>query len=118
MIVYKILAASFIILTPLFGLAVVKLFSLERFKINFADIALPVFIFVLIIVSNKYFTHSFLPYYIIIMSLLAVTVTIGLMRDSKRLFTYRRFFKFFLRTGFFVTLFCYLGTIIAIFLLT
>lgn len=117
MIHYKILAATFILLTPLFGIAVVKLFSLDRFKINFADIALPLFIFEMFILSRNFFTYSVIPFYIIIMSLLAIVVTIGLLRDPDRLFTYRRFLKFFWRTGFILTFFCYIGIVIVLFLL-
>lgn len=116
MMFYKALAAAFIILTPLFGFALVRLLSLDRFKLNFADVSLPVFIFEIVIVSGKFFTHSFLPHYIIVMALLAIGLVIGLLKRSKRPFTYQRFLKFFWRSGFLVTFVFYLGTVIAIFL--
>lgn len=115
MMFYKILALSFLFLTPLFGLALVKLLGLERFKINFADLSLPVLIFEIIIVSQKFFTHSYLPHYLIVLSLLAIGVAFGLFKKNKESFTYHRFFKFFWRLSFIFSFFFYLAVVIAVF---
>ncbi|MGT2828538.1 DUF3397 domain-containing protein [Streptococcus hillyeri] len=115
MMFYKILALSFLFLTPLFGLALVKLFSLERFKVNFADLALPVFMFEIVIVSQKFFVHSYLPHYLLVLSLLAIGVSLWLFKTSRENFTYRRFFKFFWRLSFIFSFFFYLAVVIAVF---
>ena len=115
MIFYKILAASFLFLTPLFGFSLVKIFGLERYKINFADLALPVFILEIIIVSQKFFVHSYLPHYLIMLSILAIGVAIWLFRKNGPGFTYRRFFKIFWRLSFIFSFFFYLAVVIAVF---
>lgn len=117
MMIFKILAASFIVMTPLFGFAITKIFKLDRYKINFADLALPLFIFEIVIVSQKFFVHSFLPHYLCLMSLLAIGVAIGLFRKNKSQFSYKRFFKFFWRTGFIASLLFYIALVIAIFVI-
>lgn len=116
MIFYKILALSFLFLTPLFGLALVKLFGLERFKINFADLAVPVFIFEIVVVSQKFFIHSYLPHYLIVLSLVAIGASLWLYKTKWEKFTYRRFFKIFWRLSFIFSFFFYLTVIIAIFI--
>ncbi|MFC5630894.1 MULTISPECIES: DUF3397 domain-containing protein [Streptococcus] len=115
MMFYKILAAAFLFLTPLFGLALVKLFGLERFKINFADLALPVLMFEIVMVSQKFFVHSYLPHYLIVLALVAIGVVYWLFRKDGEHFSYRRFFKFFWRLSFIFSFFFYLAVVIAVF---
>lgn len=115
MMIYKLMALAFLFLTPIFSFILVKFFRLRRFKINFADFSLPLYAFELVLVSQEFYTHNFFPYYLIVMSLLAIVLTIVLLWGVHA-FSYRRFFKLFWRIGFIVTFFCYLLTVIIIFL--
>ncbi|MGT2742502.1 DUF3397 family protein [Streptococcus plurextorum] len=116
MMMYKLIALAFLFLTPIFGLALTRLLRLDRLKINFADLALPVYIFEINMVSQKFFPRSYLPYYLVVASLLAMIVAIGLFWKNKENFTYKRFLKIFWRTGFIMTFFFYLAVVIAVFI--
>ncbi|MCU9533470.1 DUF3397 domain-containing protein [Streptococcus sp. CSL10205-OR2] len=115
MMMYKMMAILFVFITPLFSFIMVKLLGLSKYKINLADLSLPLFVGEIYLVSKNFFTHSFIFYYLIVMSLLAIGLTIWLLR-SKKEFHYRRFFKFFWRAGFILTFLFYIATVVAIFL--
>ena len=109
------MAIAFIFLTLIFSYIIVSTFHLRRFGINLADIALPLFAVEIVLVSAKFYTHSFLPHYLLAMSILSLTLAIRQIRKRKT-FSFRRFFKFFWRSGFVLTFFFYLATVIAAFL--
>ncbi|HEK9991454.1 DUF3397 domain-containing protein [Streptococcus equi subsp. zooepidemicus] len=115
MIIYKLTALAFIILTPLFSMIMISLLRLGRRGIKFPDLALPLFVFDIVIVSGKFFTHHLLPYYLIVMSLLAIVMALLLIIRIQQ-FSYRRFFKLFWRVGFLVTLLFYLMLVGLIFI--
>ena len=110
MTMYKLMAIAFIFLTLIFSYIIVSTFHLRRFGINLADIALPLFAVEIVLVSAKFYTHSFLA-----MSILSLILAIRQIRKRKT-FSFRRFFKFFWRSGFILTFFFYLATVIAAFL--
>lgn len=113
--IYKIMAVAFIFLTMAFAYVIATTFKLNRFGLNLADIALPMYVFEIVLVSARYYTHSFLPYYMAAMSLLAMTIAIRQLVKRKS-FYFKRFFKFFWRAGFILTFLFYLATVIAVFL--
>ncbi|MEX2804546.1 DUF3397 domain-containing protein [Streptococcus sp. H31] len=114
--IYKLMAAAFIILTPLFAFIIVKFFRLGKLGLKSPDLALPLFAAEIVLVSAHFFVHSLLPYYLIVMSLLAIALTFGFIH-SRSSFSYRRFCKFFWRAGFILTFIFYLGLVILIFTL-
>ncbi|MET3634522.1 DUF3397 family protein [Streptococcus porcorum] len=113
---YKLLAIVFIFLTLAFTYVLVSIFKLRRFDLNAADLALPLYALELVLVSGHFFVHHYLPFYAILMSLLALILTIYQVRTTQR-FHFRAFFKFFWRFGFFVTLAAYIMTVLAVFLM-
>ena len=116
MMTYKLIALSFIVTTPLFATAVVRLFGLNRFKITVPDVVLPLFAYQSILLSNLFFTHHFLPHYLLMLSAIAVVISLSLLIKT-RVFCYRRFLKLFWRIGFLATVLFYLGTVASLFLL-
>ncbi|EHI70101.1 DUF3397 domain-containing protein [Streptococcus ictaluri] len=116
MTIYKLTAAAFILLTPLFASIMVSLFRLGKKGIKFPDLSLPLFALEIILVSGKFFTHNLLPYYLIIMSLLAIVITLLLIFRTES-FHYARFYKLFWRIGFLVTSFFYLILVAFIFIM-
>ncbi|WP_018165366.1 DUF3397 domain-containing protein [Streptococcus henryi] len=104
---YKFIAAAFVVLTPVFAYILINTFKLWRFGWKFPDLALPLFAIEIVIVSGKFFTHNFLPYYLIAMSTLSIVITSFLLRKNSR-FSYKRFGKLFWRSGFILTFVFYL----------
>ncbi|MGT2744631.1 DUF3397 domain-containing protein [Streptococcus phocae subsp. phocae] len=105
MILYKLTALAFIILTPMVSSIFISLFKLNAKGLKFPDLALPFFALELVIVSGKFFTHNLLPYYLIVMALLAIVISLLLIIRSQE-FCYPRFLKLFWRVGFLIT-FCF-----------
>ena len=68
-------------------------------------------------VSARFFTHSFLPYITILLSLAAIIITIQMLRKTQS-FKFKRFLKLFWRISFFITSLFYLGTVILIFIVS
>ncbi|VTS35829.1 membrane protein [Streptococcus pseudoporcinus] len=114
MMTYKLIALLFIILTPLVSQILVTFFKLGRYGLKFPDLAFLFFALEIALVSGKFFDNNFLPYYLIILSLLAIIITLTLVIRSQR-FTYSRFIKLFWRIGFLMTFFGYLILAIVIF---
>ncbi|MCK1192156.1 DUF3397 domain-containing protein [Streptococcus uberis] len=114
MITYKLIALLFIVLTPLFSQIMVKLFRLEHYGIKFPDLAFVLFALEIALVSGKFYDNNLLPYYFIVLSLLAIAISLTLVMKSQK-FHYPRFFKLFWRIGFLITLFAYLVLVILIF---
>lgn len=114
MIIYRLFALAWLFTLPILAQLLVKLFRLERFKINLADLSLPFYAFAIFQVSKRFFTHSFLPHYLAVMAILALVICTAML-NKQETFLVKRFFKLFWRIGFFVTAFCYLLTIILIF---
>ncbi|BAH80995.1 DUF3397 domain-containing protein [Streptococcus dysgalactiae subsp. dysgalactiae] len=116
MMIYKLTALAFLILTPLFAMIVTSLLRLNKKGLKFPDVALFLFAIEIVLVSGKFFTHNLLPYYLIIMSLLAIVISLLLVVRTQS-FSYHRFMKLFWRVGFLVTFIFYLILVIFIFTL-
>lgn len=111
---FKVLSASLIILTPIFTYIICIFFKLGHLGIKFPDITIPLYVLEMIICSSQFFDHSFLYYYLIAVSLLAILVASWQFLRNKT-FTYKRWFKFFWRLNFFLTFVAYLATLILMF---
>ncbi|VHL79235.1 integral membrane protein [Streptococcus pyogenes] len=116
MMIYKLTALAFLIVTPLFAMIVTPLFKLNKKGFKFPDVALLLFAIEIVLVSGKFFTHNLLPYYLIIMSLLAIVISLLLVIRTQS-FSYHRFMKLFWRVGFLVIVIFYLILVIFIFTL-
>ena len=116
MITYKLVALAFIFLTPIFSYIIVSTFKLGRYGLKFPDLALLLFILEIALVSGNFFTHTFLPYYLILMAILSIVSCLVLVIKVQR-FTYPRFIKLFWRIGFLVTFFTYFLLVIAVFII-
>ncbi len=111
---FKVLSASLLILTPIFTYIICKFFKLGLLGIKFPDITVPLYILEIIVASSEFFKHSFIYYYLIAISILAIIVACWQFLKNKS-FTYKRWFKFFWRLNFFLTFFFFLATILLIF---
>ncbi|MGT2746020.1 hypothetical protein AT575_06225 [Streptococcus penaeicida] len=114
MMTYKLIAFVFLFLTPLISQILINLFKLGRYGLKFPDLAFIFFAIEIAIVSGKFFDNNFLPYYLIILSLLAIIITLTLVIRSQR-FSYPRFFKLFWRIGFLMTFFGYFVLVMVVF---
>lgn len=118
MMIYQFFALAFLIVTPIASQQLITLFKLDRKGLKFADLALPLFALEMVLVSKKFLTHSILPHYLLIMSLLSLGVCIWLLRHTRnKRFSHHRFTKLYWRLGFFVTFFVYVALLVAIFVL-
>ncbi|MFE8774204.1 DUF3397 family protein, partial [Streptococcus pyogenes] len=63
MMIYKLTALAFLIVTPLFAMIVTPLFKHNKKGFKFPDVALLLFAIEIVLVSGKFFTHNLLPYY-------------------------------------------------------
>ncbi len=115
MTVLKIAAVLFVILTLILSIIITKVFRLNKFGFNFADLAFPLFAFEFYFISDKFFFHNWLPLLGVALSILSMWIVIYFLR-KKRSFYYPKFFKFFWRAGFILTFFLYLALVISIFL--
>ena len=116
MMMYKIFSFSFIFLTPIFAYILIKFFNLNRFGILFTDLAFPLFAFEIALVVSKFLDSSVFFYYLICLSLLALTLTAFFLKRNHS-FSYRRFGKFFWRSGFIVTFIFFTIVLILVFTL-
>ncbi|WP_423831711.1 DUF3397 domain-containing protein [Streptococcus equinus] len=114
MMMYKLFSFSFIFLTPIFAYILVNFFNLKRFGILFTDLAFPLFAFEIALVVNKFLDSSVFFYYLICLSLLTLSLTAFFLKKNQS-FSYRRFGKFFWRSGFIVTFIFYIVVVILIF---
>lgn len=112
----KIASVLLLVLTLVLTVIISRLFGLSKRGINAADLAFPVLVFEYYLITAKSFTHNFLPQLGIGLSLLAMFITFFLLL-RKRSFYYSRFFKFFWRAGFLLTLVMYLVMIVQLMLL-
>lgn len=117
MIIYRIFAFAWLITLPILAHTLVKLARLERFRLNLADLSLPLYAFAIVRVSQLFFKQSFLPHYLVVMSVLAIVIC-GILLRKKDTFMVKRFCKLYWRIGFFVSLAFYLFTLIATFSVT
>lgn len=115
MTTYKLIALAFIFLTPLFSHILVSVFKLGRYGIKFPDIAFVLFALEILLVSGKFFNHNILPYYLILLALLAIVISLNLIFKSQN-FYYRRFLKLFWRIGFLLTFALYIILVLYIFI--
>ena len=115
MMIYKLIALAFILLTPIFTYILASFFRLKHYGILFTDLAFPLFALEIALISAKFFTNSLVPYYFICLSLLAISLTVGFLVKTHS-FSYRRFFKFFWRAGFILTFLFYIVMIIFVFM--
>ena len=83
MILYKFFAIAFFILTPIFAFIIHRFFSLKYLGLNFADLTFPLYFIEVVAVSARFFTHSFLPYITILLSLAAIIITIQMLRKTQ-----------------------------------
>ncbi|MBJ7540429.1 MULTISPECIES: DUF3397 domain-containing protein [Streptococcus] len=114
MMMYKLFSFSFIFLTPIFAYILVNFFNLKRFGILFTDLAFPLFAFEIALVVNKFLDSSVFFYYVICLCLLSLIITFVFLKRSQS-FSYRRFGKFFWRSGFILTFIFYIIVLILIF---
>ncbi|MCQ2962978.1 MULTISPECIES: DUF3397 domain-containing protein [Streptococcus] len=114
MMMYKLFSFSFIFLTPIFAYILVNFFNLKRFGILFTDLSFPLFALEIALVVNKFLDSSVFFYYLICLSLLALSLTAFFLKKNHS-FSYRRFGKFFWRSGFIVTFIFYIVVVILIF---
>lgn len=112
---YKLIALSFLLTTPIVAHMICRILHLHHFRIATPDIAWPIFAIQIVLLSNLFFEHNFLPHYLLMMSLLSLFVSIGNLIKSKT-FIYKRFFKLFWRLSFIATVLFYLATVLVIFI--
>ena len=80
----------------------------------FTDLSFPLFALEIALVVNKFLDSSVFFYYLICLSLLALSLTAFFLKKNHS-FSYRRFGKFFWRSGFIVTFIFYIVVVILIF---
>ncbi|MBY5035247.1 DUF3397 domain-containing protein [Streptococcus gallolyticus] len=114
MILLKIAAILFLILSLTISVILVKLLGLRKKGLNFADIAFPLFICEFYLISDKAYYHSQLPLLGLALGILALGIC-SYMVFKKQEFEPRRFFKLFWRAGFILTFLMYLALVISIF---
>ncbi|MGT2930669.1 DUF3397 family protein [Streptococcus dentasini] len=110
------LAVFYFFLIPFLAQSLVRYFDLKRFSIKFPDLSLPFLAWAIIYVSGIYFSHSFLPQYLLMMCLLAIATCLFILRRTGKIkvFSYKRFFKLFWRMGYLLTAIFYIVTVILI----
>lgn len=116
MMTYKLIALSFIVTTPITALVLARLLGLKRFGIGGPDLSVLFFAIQIYLLSSLFFTHSFLPQYLLMLSSIALIVGISLLLKTKR-FVYRRFIKLFWRISFIATFLFYLTTVTSLFMI-
>lgn len=114
LILLKIAAILFLILTLLISVILVKLLGLRKRGLNFADLAFPLFVGEFYLISDKAYYHSMLPLLGLALGLLAL-VLCALMAFKKRSFDTGKFMKTFWRAGFILTFLVYLALVISVF---
>lgn len=115
MMTYKLIALSFIVTTPIVAGILSRLLGLKRFGIGWPDLSVLLFAGQIYLLSSRFFTHSFLPHYLLMLASIAFLVALGLLLKTRD-FRYRRFIKFFWRISFIATIVFYLATLVSLFL--
>lgn len=110
----KMIYAAFLGLVPIFTFILCRILRLNKLKIIFTDLALPLYVFMMVYSSSVFFEHSFFFHYLSIMSVLAMFVAVWIYK-RQGVFHYSRWFKVFWRMGFFVSFFFYLAVLIILF---
>ncbi|MBM7635794.1 DUF3397 domain-containing protein [Streptococcus saliviloxodontae] len=116
MTIYTIIAILLLFLTPLFVIAIIRLFNLTQYGIKFPDLTLPLYAVEIISISTHFFANSVIFYYLMVMAVLASGIALGLSR-KKRILSYRRWLKIFWRSAFLTTTLFYIVTLILSFIL-
>ncbi|HEM3696042.1 TPA: DUF3397 domain-containing protein [Streptococcus suis] len=109
----KIAAVLFIFLTLAISIIVVRVFKLQKYGRNFADIAFPLYAIEFYLISDRMYYNSLLPHLVLALSLLSIGLCAFFLLRM-RSFSYKRFFKIFWRSGFLLTFFMYLALVIAL----
>lgn len=112
--VYKLFSIAFLVLTPLFSYILVTFFNLKRFGILFTDLSFPLLALEIALVAMQSLTLDVFFYYLICLSLLALILSITFLKRYHT-FSYRRFLKFFWRSGFILTAIFYVIELILVF---
>ncbi|MGF0049332.1 DUF3397 family protein [Streptococcus alactolyticus] len=112
--IYKLFSIAFLVLTPLFSYILVTFFNLKRFGILFTDLSFPLFALEIALVAMQSLTLDVFFYYLICLSLLALILSIIFLKRYHA-FSYRRFLKFFWRSGFILTAIFYVIELILVF---
>lgn len=116
MIFLRIAAILFLVLTLIFSIMVVRIFRLQKRGVNFADFAFPMLAVAYYLISDKAFYHSWLPWLVLSLSILAIAVVLFFV-FVRRSYSFHKFLKFFWRSGFILTFLLYLGLVIYLFFL-
>lgn len=116
MMIYKLLAASLVFTLPLLAQGIHTAIPLKTKTFLVTDLTWPLYALSLVLVSKSFFGNSFLPHYLVLVAVLSIILTLWLAKASDH-FSYRKWFKLFWRWNFFLALFAYLLTLLAIFLL-
>lgn len=111
-----VFAAIYFFLVPVVAQFFVRFFDLKRFSIKFPDLSLPFLAIASLWISDQYFTHSFLPQYLLMVCLLAIATCLFILRKAGniRIFSYKRFFKIFWRMAYLLTAIFYIVTVVLI----
>ncbi|HFI0040101.1 TPA: DUF3397 domain-containing protein [Streptococcus suis] len=109
----KIAAVLFVFLTLAISIIVVRVFKLQKYGRNFADIAFPLYAIEFYLISDRMYYNSLLPHLVLALSLLSIGLCAFFLLRM-RSFSYKRFFKIFWRSGFLLTFFMYLALVIAL----
>lgn len=116
MMIYKLLASSLLVTIPVLARFIHAAIPLKSDKLLLTDVIWPLYAVALVLVSKRFFNNSFLPHYLLLLSVLAILISLWLMRSNGG-FSYGRWGKLFWRWSFFLTLLSYLLTLGAVFLL-
>ena len=114
MLLLKIAAVVYPIVTLIISILFVKLLKLNKRGWNFADLAFPMFAFEFIILTDKLYYSSLLPHLLLALSLLLLILLTGTLYKKREL-DYKRFFQVYWRAGFLLTFLMYIGLLVAIF---
>ncbi|MGQ7462339.1 DUF3397 domain-containing protein [Streptococcus suis] len=107
----KIVVVLFVFLTLAISIIVVRVFKLQKYGRNFADIAFPLYAIEFYLISDRMYYNSLLPHLVLALSLLSIGLCAFFLLRM-RSFSYKRFFKIFWRSGFILTFFMYLVLVI------
>lgn len=113
MIVYKLIAVSLVILTPIFSYVVTTVLRLKRFGILFTDLATPILAIDIFLIARQCLDSSVFFYYTMCLALLAIGL-VGRFFKKNIVFSYRRFLKLFWRLAFLLTFAFYLIMVLVI----
>ena len=112
--IYKLFSIAFFFLMPLFSYILVSFFILQLFWILFTYLSFPLFALYIALLAIQSLTLDVFFYYLICLSLLALILSITFLKRYHA-FSYRRFLKFFWRSGFILTAIFYVIELILVF---